>query len=71
MASLCSKYRVLAGSGHYAIYVVYTSWNSFDLTLSYHTKSFVVLILYIQLFNGCGHTTNNEPAPALLPVTHL
>ena len=27
-----------AGSGHYRIYVVYTGWNSFDLTLSHHTR---------------------------------
>ena len=27
-----------AGSGHYRIYVVYTGWNSFDLTLSHHTN---------------------------------
>ena len=28
-----------AGSGHYRIYVVYTGWNSFDLTLSHHTST--------------------------------
>ena len=34
----------LAGSAHYAIYGVCTSWNSFDLTLSHHTKHVYLML---------------------------
>ena len=42
-----------AGSGHYRIYVVYTGWNSFDLTLSHHTNTCADVDDYIRVRFVC------------------
>ena len=41
-----------AGSGHYRIYVVYTGWNSFDLTLSHHTSCFGLMRSAINMLDS-------------------